>query len=363
MTPSSPSPSPSSASPSSSSSSPSAPSSRRGSLSFRARVTALAAATVVLAAVAVVYTVRAADRGAAQAAPGTANVTLDNTPGLYVRTAEGRVAAVPYDGGAAGKRRTGTGLSCRRFHASGGTAVCLAVKPGIPPMTKAIILDRDLKTRRTIVVGGTPNRARVSPSGRMVSWTLFVTGDSYTSSAFSTRSGILDLKTGYLIKSMETIQLYIDGKRYHAPDVNYWGVTFTRDDNRFYATLSTKGTTYLVEGDMKTWKARTLRTNAECPSLSPDGTRLVFKKRVREGADDPWRLHVLDLRTMRETPLAEARSVDDQAAWLDDRTVAYSLPGRAEGSSDIWSVPADGSGAEPRLLVRDASSPSLVPAP
>ena len=44
--------------------------------------------------------------------------------------------------------------------------------------------------------------------------------------------------------------------------------------------------------------------------------------------DAPWRLYVLDLRTLRETPLAETRSVDDQAVWPDD-THARLRPARA----------------------------------
>nr|BFE82717.1 hypothetical protein GCM10020093_053180 [Planobispora longispora] len=37
--------------------------------------------------------------------------------------------------------------------------------------------------------------------------------------------------------------------------------------------------------------------------------------------------------------LAETADVDDQAAWLDPRTVMYAKDG------DIWAVPADGTGA------------------
>ncbi|MEE1795696.1 hypothetical protein PUR28_33805 [Streptomyces sp. BE308] len=324
----------------------------------RVRAVAVTAAGAMLAAVAVVYTVHAADRADTSSAVTSSHVTPGDTAGLYLRTAKGTVAVQPTTR-TGGTAREETALSCRRFHTSGGTAVCLTTRPGLRPMTRAVILDDTLRTRRTVDFGGTPNRARVSPSGRVVSWTVFVSGDSYATSAFSTRTGILDTRTGYLIKSMETIQLYLDGKRHHAPDVNYWGVTFTDDDNRFYATVSTGGRTHLVEGDLGTWKAHTLRTNVECPSLSPDGKRIAFKKRVREGAGNPWRLHVLDLATMRETPLAETHSVDDQAAWLGDGTLAYALP-RGTNSSDIWSVPADGTGT-PRLIARDASSPSWVP--
>ncbi|MFD0329888.1 TolB family protein [Streptacidiphilus monticola] len=93
------------------------------------------------------------------------------------------------------------------------------------------------------------------------------------------------------------------------------------------------------------------------PSLSPDGTRIAFKRRVL-GSAALWHEYVLDLRTLKQTPLAESHSVDDQAFWLDDRTVAYALPTQGEtGSTDLWSVPADGSGT-PALLAGHAASPA-----
>ncbi|MFI0793676.1 TolB family protein [Micromonospora rubida] len=316
------------------------------------RALVLAASIVALAAVAITYAVLAASD------PSPAGAALDTTRSgqLLFLDAGGRVAAVPSDD--PGAARTVGDLNCRRFHSSGGTAVCLAagVRGGLP-RTSALILDSELRETNRLNLAGVPSRARVSPSGRMVAWTVFVTGESYNATGFSTWTGILDTRTGYPIVNIETIPLYIDGRRHHAPDVNFWGVTFAADDNRFYATVSTRGRTYLVEADYAKWEARTLRDNVECPSLSPDGTRLAFKKRVSPSAADPWRLHVLDLVTMRETPLAETASVDDQAQWLSDSEVAYARPGAA-GGSDIWAVPADGSGS-PRLLISAASSPSM----
>lgn len=250
-------------------------------------------------------------------------------------------------------RDQGTGLvrgsrtRCERFATASGTGLCLVTDVA---KTYAVVADRTMKETRRLHIAGIPSRARVSPSGRMISWTVFVTGDSYNKSGFSTWTGILDNRTGYAITNMEQIPLIKDGRRYHSPDVNYWGVTFAPDDNRFYATVSTRGQTYLVQGDYGRWEARVLRSNAECPSLSPDGRRLVFKKRMPGGA---WRLHALDLSTMAETPLAESANIDDQAAWLDGTTVMY-----AKGR-DVWAVPADGTGAA-RLLVAGASSPSAV---
>ncbi|MFM9370880.1 hypothetical protein [Streptomyces sp. Da 82-17] len=327
---------------------------------LRTRIVAVALAAAVLAGVAVTYTVHAVRR--AQPAASVSEFGLDRGH-LYVRderggAGDGRVARLPLDGSRTGGRTTG-GPTCARFHAAGGTGLCLQRRPGIPPKSYAVVLDGELREKRRIALTGIPNRARVSASGRMLAWTMFATGDSYAGSSFSTRTSILDTRTGYLVKNMEEIPLTIDGRRYHSPDVNYWGVTFAADDNRFYATVSTKGRTYLVRGDMRRWSAEALRMNVECPSLSPDNTRIAFKKRVRDGSSDPWRLYVLDLRTLREHPVAEHRSVDDQAAWLDDHTLAYGLPGADGRRSDVWTVPADG-GGEPDLRVKGASSPAGV---
>ncbi|MFJ8431413.1 hypothetical protein ACIQ9P_08930 [Kitasatospora sp. NPDC094019] len=283
-----------------------------------------------------------------------ATFTLDR-PGLYYRdTATGRVARSP-DG-------TPDGPSCARFYAAGDRALCLRALPGTPARTEAVVYDRHFAEIRRVTVPGIPNRARVSPSGQVLSWTTFAVGDSYAAGRFSTRTSVLDLRTGYLIKSVEDIPLTIGDTRYHAADINYWGVNFAADDNRFYATVSTGGRTHLVEGDLKAWSARTLRENVECPSLSPDGTRIAFKKKVSADPVAPWRLYVLDLADLREHPLAETRSVDDQAAWLDDSTLAYALPAHGGGSkaTDVWSTPADGSGA-PSLVLPGASSPVTVP--
>ncbi|MFD7078779.1 hypothetical protein [Streptomyces sp. NPDC059918] len=300
------------------------------------------------------YVLHARHRGLpAAAADGSFSLA---EPGLYYRdSATGRVAR--HDG--AGPPPATGGPACERFYAAGERALCLRKLPGLPARTQALVLDRRLREVKRLTVPGIPNRARVSASGNVLSWTAFAVGDSYAATGFSTRTSILDLRTGYLVKSMEEIPLTIGGTRYHAPDVNYWGVTFAADDNRFYATVSTRGRTHLVEGDLHDWSAKALRENVECPSLSPDNTRIAFKKKVSDDPAAPWRLYVLDLADLREHPLAETRGVDDQAAWLDDETVGYALPGGEGRAEDIWSVPADGTG-EPRLLVPGGSSPAAV---
>ncbi|MGW6538505.1 hypothetical protein ACWGBV_31875 [Streptomyces sp. NPDC055051] len=319
--------------------------------STRTRVWIVVLALLLLGGGATAYTLRAAsDRDATSAGTADPGFTLTGSA-LYARdTATGRVARV--DPSAPGGRVAG-GPVCDRFHAAGDTALCLRRRPGVPARSYVLVLDRELREVRRMSLPGIPSRARVSASGNMLAWTMFTTGDSYARSSFSTRTSVLDLRTGYLVKNMEQIPLTLGGRRYHAPDVNYWGVSFAADDNRFYATVSTDGRTHLVEGDMAAWSARTLRENVECPSLSPDGTRIAFKKRVSEGPREPWRLYVYDLAGGGEHPVAEPLGVDDQALWTDARTLAY---GRGGG---VWSVPADGSAA-PRLLAPSASSPTVT---
>jgi hypothetical protein len=78
-----------------------------------------------------------------------------------------------------------------------------------------------------------------------------------------------------------------------------------------------------------------------------------------------WQLHILDLKTNQETPLAEKRSVDDQLEWLDNNHVLYSLPEAENGSSastNIWLAAADGASA-PRLFLKKAYSPSMTSLP
>ncbi|WP_407835649.1 TolB family protein [Streptomyces sp. DSM 116496] len=255
--------------------------------------------------------------------------------------------------------RTASGVSCLRFHAAAGTGVCLQTdKGGVQDGYKAVVLDARLNEVATRPLAGIPTRARVSPGGHLVAWTVFVGGDSYAGTNFSTRTSLLDLRTGTYDASLEDFTIHKDGKTYRNADVNFWGVTFAADERTFYATLATGGQTHLVRGDLAARTVTTVRENLECPSLSPDGTRLVFKKRVPGlPPDAPWRLYVLDLATMAEAPLAEERSVDDQVVWTDDKTVVYSLPG--DFGADLYSLPADGGGAPARLMT-SALAPAFL---
>jgi len=254
--------------------------------------------------------------------------------------------------------RTASGVKCLRFHAAAGTGICLqAVHGALEDTYRTVILDAQLHELHTFPAAGIPTRARVSPSGHLAAWTVFVSGDSYAGTDFSTRTAIVDTRTWALQDNLETYAITKDGHPFQSHDTNIWGVTFA-DDTRFYATLATGGHTYLVQGDVTARTLTTLHQNVECPSLSPDGTRVAYKKRAPGApADAPWRLYVLDLRTMTETATTEQRNIDDQALWADDSTLVYALPG--DFGADLWTTPADGSGS-PRRLVSAAVAPAYL---
>jgi Tol biopolymer transport system component len=161
------------------------------------------------------------------------------------------------------------------------------------------------------------------------------------------------METGASLGDLEDFTTLRDGTAWTSEDFNFWGVTFSpTDSNTFYATLRSGGQTYLVKGDVAARTMTVVHGGVECPSLSPDGTRIAFKK-LGEGLIGQWRLYVLDLATMTETPLAEERNIDDQPEWLDDDTVLY-----ADGES-IWEVPGDGTG-QPSIFIADGLSPADV---
>jgi hypothetical protein len=276
--------------------------------------------------------------------------------GLLVRAVDpsdtplnGYVTQVSLEGGA--QEAQVRPLACRRVHMSGGRGLCLMLAPSVLNY-RARIFDERFRVRHELKLEGVPSRARVSPSGRWGAFTLFVTGHSYaTDGGFSTSTKIVDMESGEPIGNLEEFKAYRGGERIEAPDFNYWGVTFAADDDRFYATLATAGQRYLVEGSISRRQVKVLRENVECPSLSPDETRIAYKKLV--GGEGEWRLHVLNLRTKQDVILSETRSIDDQAEWLDRRTVLYS-DGR-----DLWSARADGTGRPQRLLA-DADSPATL---
>ena len=264
--------------------------------------------------------------------------------------------------------RVAAELTCERVSYAAGRGICLHADRGFFTTFKAVFFDRTLKaTGGAIKLDGSPSRTRVSSDGRVGAITVFLTGQKhgYAGTSFSTKTTIVDMATGDELGDLEQFTTWRDGARFKAADFNFWGVTFARDSNIFYATLRTAGstarvTTYLVRGDLALRKLTVLRENVECPSLSPSNRLIAFKKRVRAELD-PWRLYVLDLATLTDRSIeAETRSIDDQIEWLDDDHVLYAVRRSSTSSSlDVWVAPLDNS-APARVFMPEAESPILV---
>jgi hypothetical protein len=249
-------------------------------------------------------------------------------------------------------------LDCDRIDVAATAGFCIQTTHGLIPGVDGIILDQDLKERRRVPLAGVPSRARVSTDGKYAAATLFVNGDSYAPGSFSTRTSIFRMKDGHLVGNLEKFRITKNGKVVDNVDENFWGVTFAPDSDRFYATLGTGGNTYLIEGSIAKKRAKVIANGVECPSVSPDGTKIAYKKSTSGSLDTPtWRLHVLDLATMKDHALAEKHTVDDQVEWIDDGHVAYARltsPHEVQ-QTNVWEVPVTGKGTPRRLLLLGAS--------
>jgi hypothetical protein len=240
-------------------------------------------------------------------------------------------------------------LACERvYENSAGDGLCLAAKPhGFD--YEAVVYGPGQRPRHRFSIPGVPDRARLSPDGRYAGFTTFLSGHTYSAGvrSFETHTAIVDMRAGKSLFDLHELDVTRDGDPFERADANLWGVAFA-DGDRFYATLGSGGSHYLIEARVSTRQARVIGEHIECPSPSPDGRRIAYKRRI--GKQDHWRLHVLDLASGRDVALAERRSIDDQPEWLGDDTIIYS------DDRNVYAVPADGSGRPHRLVAR-ASSP------
>jgi WD40-like Beta Propeller Repeat len=269
--------------------------------------------------------------------------------------------------GARDGARSVSTMDCDRVHAvssKGGRGICLEAKRGAITSYHAHLFDSALRQTASFDLAGAPSRTRMSADGTLAATTVFVSGHSYSAPGFSTRTSIIDVQGARLLAAdLEAFAVIKDGQPFKASDFNFWGVTFTPDAKGFYATLQTDGKQWLVQGDIAQQRMTVIAPNVECPSLSPDGKRIAFKRRVVPPPQGRivWQLVVRELASGKETMLAgETRNVDDQVEWIDDGTIAYSLPDETTpAATNTFALAIDGSSA-PRLLAPLAYSPAVV---
>lgn len=281
-------------------------------------------------------------------------------PRLLVRVAapgpdNGRLDVI--DGGS-GQRLASLAPRCDRAYQAGGTLGCLRAVPG--QGVKFDLADRGGAVRASFGFPNVllPSRVRVSADGAMAAFTGFTGGHSYTGTDFSVRTYLVDAARKRLLADLSTFRviesagLALPGKR-----INVWGVSFDPGSSqRFVATVGAAGAVFLAHGDSGARTLTLLRAEVECPSYSPDGRRIAFKRRNGAGG---WLPAVLELASGRERVLDEARSVDDQIAWLDNNTIVYELsrPG-AVTADEVDLVARSADGGARRVLLAHAGSPS-----
>lgn len=328
---------------------------------------ALLAVTALVLVAAGIYAVGAyqrfeESRTAASSVGVTASQPLPAGPFILFRnTASGQgygnAATVPLD--SPDGTRAVSGQECDRVYGTPENVVCLKTNRGLVTAFEAAVLDRNWEQQRAWPVPGIPSRTRISPDGSMIATTVFVSGHSYATAGFSTATEI-SLPEG-TSGNLEDFALMVNGERLLATDRNIWGVTFAPGQSDvFYATAASSGRIWLVRGSLSAKTLTAIHDNVECPSISPDGTRIAFKKNDGGALAAHWNVAVLELATGRETVLAENRSVDDQIEWLDNQNVLYGLADETiDGDSNIWKLATDPD-SQPSLFIAHAWSPSVV---
>lgn len=253
--------------------------------------------------------------------------------------------------------RTNTGLACDRVYRTGGMLSCLSVNRGMNTTYEAEIYSVGGQRLASMPLPGEPSRTRVSATG-MVGVTAFITGESYQNVGFSTQTTI-KAPGGKDFGNIQDFTLKIGDKTLTAEDRNVWGVTFAKDGNTFYATAASGKQTWLMKGSLTDRTMTALSENAECPSISPNGKLVAYKKRRADSQPAHWDIAVQDLSKGTEQLYPLEAGFDDQLEWLDSSTLLFGQP-RADnpGDTDIYSFDLS-AGAVPELFLEHAWSPSI----
>jgi hypothetical protein len=175
-------------------------------------------------------------------------------------------------------------LSCEAAYVAGGRGICLSANRGLLTTYAAKLFDaKTFKIINEIPLKGVPSRCRMSSDGKLAALTVFISGHGYESVSFTTQTLLIEVNTGRIVADLEDFSISRDGQPFSNKDFNFWGVTFTPDARHFYSTLSTNYQHFLIKGDIANRSGVVIHENVECPSLSPDASRIAYKKRLTRG--------------------------------------------------------------------------------
>lgn len=267
--------------------------------------------------------------------------------------------------------RSATGLNCLRVHTSAnGNVMCFTnVVPNkvgqfSNPTNYVYAPDLSLASTHVNQSTGRPNRARMSADGKFSATTEFATGHSYIGVGGDTFSTLTLLVRNGAPGQGENIQdwsVLHEGREVNSVDLNLWGVSFDpSNSNRFYVTAYFAGRPYLAEGSVSDRRIVVVKEGVECPSFSPDGKRLAFKKRTSATG---WSPAVLELPSLKEKIINVSDSVDDQIEWLDNHTLVYEIVTRpliGSPTSDLMSLNIDSPHPQQQVWLEQARSPGFV---
>lgn len=261
-------------------------------------------------------------------------------------------------------RRHPTTLDCERVYLAQTTIFCLGVPklPGQGGTANFRVASFAFKDdfSGSVSTGTTVSRARMSADGLHASSTMFVTGHSYGADVFSTEVLVIDLKRKKLtLPPLEYWEILQKNVRISPRDLNFWGVTFDpRNPDAFYVTAAYGKKIFLAKGQISARRIELLQAGIECPSLSPDGSRIAFKKKTGEAK---WMPAILDLASGTETVFPQKHNVDDQIEWLDEHTLLYEIrtPRFAGASSELMQLDLRQPQQPARLWLKDAASPAV----
>ena len=268
--------------------------------------------------------------------------------------------------------RTDTPLGCDRVHAAfDGTVLCFTRStPNQPKYYSAPTayvwknpIDQH-SPQKLYQIKGRVSRARISSDSQYVGTTVFTTGHSYLGvggSSFSTTAQIGRTEQPSRQEDLQNWNItQQNGELVRAVDLNLWGVTFhPRVNTKFLVTVYYNGVPHMGEGDIQSRSIRVLAKGVECPSYSPEGERIAYKKRV---GPTQWSPAVMDLTSMQSVVYTNvSKSVDDQIEWLDSNTLVFEVtntPLIGKPRTDLATLDVREPSNSEKLWLEDAKSPA-----